>query len=48
MPICDTPVPSYDFGGGHLARCFLYDERTAGERTLPVATAPRVEPAAAP
>ncbi len=46
MPICDTPVPSYDFGGGHLARCFLYDERTAGERTLPVATAPRVEPAA--
>jgi oligopeptide/dipeptide ABC transporter ATP-binding protein len=46
MPICDTPVPSYDFGGGHVARCFLYDEQTAGERTLPVATAPRVEPAA--
>jgi oligopeptide/dipeptide ABC transporter ATP-binding protein len=46
MPICDTPVPTYDFGGGHVARCFLYDEQTAGERTLPVATAPRVEPAA--
>ncbi len=47
MPICDTPVPSYDFGGGHVARCFLYDERTAAERQLPVASAPRLEPASA-
>jgi len=42
MPICDTPVPLYDFGQGHVARCYLYDEKTEGERTLPVATAPRV------
>ena len=27
MPICDQPVPLYDFGDGHVARCFLYDER---------------------
>jgi oligopeptide transport system ATP-binding protein len=45
MPICSEPVPAYDFGNGHVARCYLYDERTAGERTLPVASAPRVEPA---
>jgi oligopeptide transport system ATP-binding protein len=48
MPICDTPVPSYDFGAGHVARCFLYDERTAAERQLPVATAPRLEAASTP
>ena len=42
MPICDTAVPLYDFGGGHVARCFLYDERTEKERTLPVASAPQV------
>jgi oligopeptide transport system ATP-binding protein len=42
MPICDEPVPLYDFGAGHVARCFLYDERTEGVRTLPVATAPRI------
>jgi hypothetical protein len=42
MPICDEEVPSYDFGDGHVARCFLYDERTAGIRTLPVSSAPRV------
>jgi oligopeptide/dipeptide ABC transporter ATP-binding protein len=41
MPICDEPVPLYDFGAGHVARCFLYDERTAGQRTLDVETAPR-------
>ena len=45
MPICSEPVPVYDFGNGHVARCFLYDERTAAERTLPVESAPRVEPA---
>jgi oligopeptide transport system ATP-binding protein len=42
MPICDEPVPLYDFGGGHVARCFLYDERTAGERTLKVESAPAI------
>jgi oligopeptide transport system ATP-binding protein len=42
MPICDTPVPLYDFGGGHVARCFLYDAKTEGERTLAVETAPVV------
>jgi hypothetical protein len=42
MPICSEPVPLYDFGNGHLARCFLYDERTAKERTLEVASAPVV------
>ncbi len=41
MPICDQPVPEYDFGDGHVARCFLYDERTASERTLAVASAPQ-------
>jgi oligopeptide transport system ATP-binding protein len=42
MPICDEAVPLYDFGDGHVARCFLYDERTEGERSLKVASAPRV------
>jgi peptide/nickel transport system ATP-binding protein len=43
MPICDTPVPLYDFKDGHVARCFLYDERTEGERTLATAqTVPHV------
>ena len=41
MPICDEPVPLYDFGGGHVARCFLYDERTEGTRTLETESAPR-------
>ncbi len=45
MPSCDEPVPLYDFGAGHVARCFLYDEKTAGERTKDVASAPRVEAA---
>jgi oligopeptide/dipeptide ABC transporter ATP-binding protein len=39
MPICEEPVPLYDFGAGHVARCFLYDERTAGVRPLAVETA---------
>jgi len=48
MPICDTPVPLYDFGNGHVARCFLYDERTESERQLSVSSAPQVAgPAAA-
>ena len=42
MPVCDAAVPLYDFKDGHVARCFLYDERTAGERRLPVETAPAV------
>ena len=42
MPICDEAVPLYDFGDGHVARCFLYDERTESERSLKVASAPRV------
>jgi oligopeptide/dipeptide ABC transporter ATP-binding protein len=42
MPICDTPVPLYDFGDGHVARCYLYDERTASERTLAVESVPAV------
>jgi oligopeptide/dipeptide ABC transporter ATP-binding protein len=42
MPICDTAVPLYDFGEGHVARCFLYDEKTESHRTLPVETAPQV------
>jgi oligopeptide/dipeptide ABC transporter ATP-binding protein len=47
MPICDAAVPVYDFGEGHLARCFLYDEKTEGERTLPVASAPLLAAATA-
>ena len=27
MPVCDDPVKLYDFGAGHVARCWLYDER---------------------
>lgn len=32
MPICDEPVPLYDFGEGHVARCWLYDERARDQR----------------
>ena len=42
MPICDERVPLYDFQDGHVARCFLYDERTEAIRALPVASAPTV------
>jgi oligopeptide/dipeptide ABC transporter ATP-binding protein len=48
MPICDEPVPLYDFGGGHVARCYLYDERAEGQRTLAVATAPKAVAGTAP
>ena len=44
MPICDEPVPVYDFGGGHVARCFLYDERAKDQRTIEVETAPIASP----
>jgi uncharacterized protein (UPF0179 family) len=40
MPICDDPVPVYDFGDGHVARCFLYDERAKDQRPVEVSTAP--------
>jgi oligopeptide/dipeptide ABC transporter ATP-binding protein len=42
MPICDKPVPLYDFGEGHVARCFLYDQSTEKERTLKVVSAPKI------
>jgi oligopeptide transport system ATP-binding protein len=42
MPICDTPVPLYDFGGGHVARCYLYDERADDQKTKPTENAPRI------
>ncbi len=45
MPICDEPVPLYGFGDGHVASCFLYDERAKDQRTKPVESAPVVQPA---
>jgi len=39
MPICDEPVPLYDFGGGHVARCFLYDPRAEGQKPIPAPNA---------
>jgi hypothetical protein len=40
MPICTEPVPLYDFGDGHVARCFLYDERAEGQKTIPAPSVP--------
>ncbi|HET9030843.1 MAG TPA: ABC transporter ATP-binding protein [Candidatus Aquilonibacter sp.] len=42
MPICDQPVPLYSFGGSHVARCYLYDDRVKDERPIDVASAPVV------
>jgi len=42
MPICAEPVPLYDFGDGHFARCYLYDQRAEGQKTLPAENAPVV------
>jgi oligopeptide/dipeptide ABC transporter ATP-binding protein len=42
MPICDEPVPLYDFGAGHVARCYLYDERAEGQKPIETTNAPRV------
>ena len=42
MPICDEAVPLYDFGGGHVARCFLYDQRSEGQRSVAVESVPAV------
>ncbi len=43
MPICDEPVPLYDFGAGHVARCFLYDERAEGQKPIEAPNMPRIE-----
>jgi oligopeptide transport system ATP-binding protein len=29
MPICANPVPLYDFGAQHVARCHLYEDKVA-------------------
>ncbi|MEO7203138.1 MAG: ABC transporter ATP-binding protein [Candidatus Tumulicola sp.] len=42
MPMCDEAVPLYDFGEGHIARCFLYDKRAESQRPIEVETAPVV------
>jgi oligopeptide/dipeptide ABC transporter ATP-binding protein len=42
MPICDEPVPLYDFGDGHVARCFLYDARADGQKPIPAENRPIV------
>ncbi len=42
MPICDEPVPLYDFGGGHVARCYLYDERAEGQKPIEAENVPRI------
>jgi oligopeptide/dipeptide ABC transporter ATP-binding protein len=47
MPICDNPVPLYDFGAGHVARCFLYDELARDQRPADAQDLPIV-PAGAP
>jgi oligopeptide/dipeptide ABC transporter ATP-binding protein len=38
MPICDEIVPVYDFGEDHVARCWLYDERSKDQRPIDVET----------
>ena len=47
MPICDEPVPLYDFGDGHVARCFLYDERAEGQKPIDKPNARRISTDAA-
>jgi oligopeptide transport system ATP-binding protein len=42
MPICDQPVPQYDFGEGHIARCYLYDERAGDQRPASAVNVPTV------
>ncbi len=42
MPICDQPVPLYDFGDGHVARCYLYDDRMKDQRPIEVQSARQV------
>jgi oligopeptide/dipeptide ABC transporter ATP-binding protein len=45
MPICDEPVPVYDFGSGHVARCWLYDERSKDQRPVEAEVVPVAAPA---
>ncbi len=42
MPICDKPVPLYDFGEGHVARCYLYDERARDQRPAAMRELPTI------
>jgi oligopeptide transport system ATP-binding protein len=42
MPICAEPVPLYDFGAGHVARCYLYDDRAKDQRPIDVETVKQV------
>jgi len=42
MPICDEPVALYDFGAGHVARCYLYDERADGQKPIAAENRPIV------
>jgi oligopeptide transport system ATP-binding protein len=42
MPICAEPVPLYDFGAGHVARCYLYDERARDQRPAGSSSLPTV------
>jgi oligopeptide/dipeptide ABC transporter ATP-binding protein len=42
MPICEEPVSLYDFGGGHVARCFLYDQRAEGQKPIPAENVPTI------
>ena len=42
MPICEEAVPLLDFGAGHVARCFLYDERAEGQKPVPAQNVARV------
>jgi oligopeptide transport system ATP-binding protein len=44
MPICEQPVPLYDFGDGHVARCYLYDERVKDQRPERMQLLPTVPP----
>ena len=46
MPICSEPVPLYGFDGGHVARCFLYDERAKDQRPVDAPIAPVIAPGA--
>ncbi|HEV3091932.1 MAG TPA: ABC transporter ATP-binding protein [Candidatus Cybelea sp.] len=42
MPICAEPVPFYDFGEGHAARCYLYDERARDQRPEQMRSLPTI------
>jgi oligopeptide/dipeptide ABC transporter ATP-binding protein len=42
MPICEEPVSLYDFGGGHVARCFLYDQRAEGQKPIEAENVPTI------